>query len=465
MIRTPHGQPADGIEKVMLLSMWANHLQVHPPKHQLLNRKMILAGLGKPTYPIHTYTVKAYQRYWEHMQSQTEEWFADPEAATHAAIGYGDPYGDRAAKQKMARAMSNWYGSEITDHNVLFTVGGIGGLKLIFEVLNTLNHTKKYRVITPFPHYSAYANNPQHVLHPVDVLAEKGYRLTANSLEHSIEEAYRLAQKDEVEPKAVLLCNPSNPLGTIIEEEELNRIAEVLRRYPQLYFILDEAYAEMNFVPVPSFLKCAPDLKSRTIILRSATKALSAAGERMAVLLAFDEHFINQIVRHKINSYIHAPRSAQNAYAETMMNFSDEDRTNLAMYYKTKVDYVLDRLQAMGASMSCPHYRVDGTFYALGDFHELFGLPMPEESFSAISHTGYVRSGEDLAYYLLFNEALMLAPLSYFGMPTNSSILRITCSAPLSELQDMMDRLEHALSSARALRIGKHFGDLPVLSH
>lgn len=452
MMKTPYGQPADGIEKVMLLAMWATHLKSHPPTGHPVKQKMIFAGLGKPTYPIHQHTVKAYQHYWERMQVQAEQWFDDPAAQMHAAIGYGDPYGDLQAKHTMAKAMSNWYGSEIRAQHVLFTVGGIGGLRLIFDVLNALNPSKQYRVITPFPHYSAYSNNPQHLLHPIDVMAEKGYKLTAKALEQSIIKAYDLALNDKIEPKAVLLCNPSNPLGTVVDEKELLQIVQVLRQYPQLYFILDEAYAEMNFVPVPSFIQCAPDLKPRTIILRSATKALSAAGERMAAVLAFDQAFINQLVRHKISAYIHAPRSAQHAYAETMRHFNQCDRSALATYYKNKVAYVTQRLQAMGASMPCPHYRVEGTFYVLSDFSALFGLAMPEIASAALDHQGVIRTGEDLAYYLLFNHALMLAPLSYFGLANNSGFLRITCSASLPELQELMDRLESILVQARAYK-------------
>lgn len=131
----------------------------------------------------------------------------------------------------------------------------------------------------------AYANTPRHVLHPIDVMSE-GYRLTARALEKSINLAFHLAEKDGIYPKAVLICNPSNPLGTTIQPEELEDIADVLRKYPDLHIIFDEAYAEMSFVDMPSFLQVAPDLKRRTIILRSATKALSAADERMGRLEA-----------------------------------------------------------------------------------------------------------------------------------------------------------------------------------
>jgi aspartate/methionine/tyrosine aminotransferase len=451
MMRTPYGQPADHIEKVMLLAMWANYLSQQKSNSTELKNKFILAGLGNPTYPINRYIVSAFKKYWEGMESAVEQWHSCPELENdHSAIGYGDPYGDAQAKIHMAQAMSGWYDSEISPKNVLFTVGGISGLKIIFEVFNSFYAVhNKYRVITPFPHYSAYANNSHHILHPIDVMAEKGYKLTAASLEKSITQAFNLAVEDGIPPKAILICNPSNPLGTCLQEEELKKIAEVLRKYPNLHIILDEAYAEMSFTRMPSFLQTAPDLKSRTILLRSATKALSSAGERMAIILAFDDYLINELVKQQVTSYIHAPRSAQIAYAEAMLHYGDEERKIMAAFYQKKINYVNQRLSEMGAAMPCADHQVEAGFYALGDFSDVFGMEMPKGIDAALGNIGIAQTGEDLAYYFLFKDSLMIAPLSYFGLAIDCGYLRITCSGRMVELKEMMDRLERRLFEAR----------------
>ncbi|MFT4059517.1 MAG: pyridoxal phosphate-dependent aminotransferase [Legionella sp.] len=451
---TPYGQSGNQIEKIMLLLMWANYLDKQQMTKSELSNKVIFAGIGKPTYPVNRHTVKAYKKYWDRLGDLAEQWHDNPHFGDEeSAIGYGDPYGDNQAKDIMGKAMSTWYGTEVLAKNVLFTVGGIGGLRIIFEVLNSFyaKHTK-YRVITPFPHYSAYTNNPYHILHPIDVMSEPGYQLTARALEKSIQNALILADRDGIHPRAVLICNPSNPLGTIIKEEEIEKIATTLRKYSELYIIFDEAYAEMNFVNIPSFLNSAPDLKNRTIILRSATKALSAAGERMALILAFDDCIINELVRQQIMSYIHSPRSAQIAYAETMINFSSEDRRSMAFYYQGKVEYVMKRLIDMGAQMPCTHYQVKATFYVLGDFSDLMGMEIPKEVEAVLNKTGMIQTGEELVYSLLFKDSIMLAPLSYFGLVEDCGYLRITCSAKTDELKEMMDRLERRLLEARLLK-------------
>jgi aspartate/methionine/tyrosine aminotransferase len=301
---TPEGQAAGKMDKIMLLAMWANHLRKAKATEE--REVIIAAGMGRPTYPLNAHTREFLANFW----------------STHSgeAIGYGHPQGDIEARRLMASAMSSWYANPINDNNILFTVGGAGSLKSIFAALKTIHaDTPNFRVITPFPYYTLYADNGLK-LHPIDVMQNTGYRLTAESLRKSLESAHQLAKTDRGEPRAFLLCDPSNPLGTVLGREELEKIAIVLREYPKLNIILDEAYAEMvlDGEKHVSLLTVAPDLKDRIIIMRSATKGLSAAGERMAITMAFDDKIMSTILKNSISTYGHAPRSLQIAYAETM---------------------------------------------------------------------------------------------------------------------------------------------------
>ena len=452
---TPNGQDADKTDKIMLLAMWTNTLRNEREQSDNANARnlsFISAGMGKPTFPINQHTIQVHLAYWKNIELLAKAAInSTDEVKEQAVIGYGDPRGDDNPRHIMARAMSKWYGATIKSDNILFTVGGAGALRVIFETFNLLyKDMPGYRVVTPFPHYTLYADN-RHLLHPIDVMKEPGYRLTAHSLQLSIDAAVILGTKDGRYPKVILLCNPNNPLGTIISEDELIKIAAVLRQYPDLHIVLDEAYAEMCFggQKIPSFLTVAPDLMPRVIMMRSATKALSAAGERMAVLMAFDPNLMGKLLDKNIGTIGHAPRSAQLAYAETMAQFTEEDRQELTNFYQKKVDYVDFRLKAMGSAMPDPHYKVDGTFYILTDLSDLLGIELPEEARRALGKTGHVKTNEDLAYYLLFNEAIMLAPASYFGMSKENGFMRITCSGSEAELCDLMDRLELRLLMAR----------------
>ena len=170
--------------------------------------------------------------------------------------------------------------------------------------------------------------------------------------------------------------------------KEWARMVQVLLQYPELHLILDEAYAEMSFVPMTPVLRDAGDLKKRIILLRSATKALSAAGERMAMLIVFDEVIMNELLNKNINYFIHAPRSAQMAYTHTMLHFNEEMQKQLADYYRDKVQYVVNRLRALGAAMPDASYTVQATFYVLADFSDLLGLKLGQKAAEVLQQEG-----------------------------------------------------------------------------
>lgn len=456
---TPEGESADNTDKIMLLAMWVHTLAAERTKNANAGeyQPIISAGMGKPTFAINQHTIQAQIAYWKYIEERVKAIASDS-----AAIGYGDPHGDVSPRSKMAEAMSKWYDTAISAENILFTVGGAGALRVIFETFNSLyQDLPKYRVITPFPYYTLYADN-RHTLHPIDVMKNPGYKLTAESLQLSIEEANRLAEKDGGYPKALLLCNPNNPLGTVIDEEELRKIADVLRTHKDLHIVLDEAYAEMCFdvSKAPSLLSIAPDLKDRVTILRSATKALSAAGERMAVLMAFDKSLMAKFLDKNISTIGHAPRSAQIAYAETMAHFTNEEHQQLISFYRPKAEYVTNRLQAMGAAMPDPEYKASATFYALADLNDLMGIELPEDTARALGKTGKIETSEDLTYYLLFKDSIMIAPLAYYGVPKNIGFMRITCSESEEVLEDLMNRIEARLFEARCLKKITFMNDL-----
>lgn len=452
-MRTPEGLSGDGTDKVMLLNRWAKTLE---KEHTVPAVKpLIFAGMGKPSFRVNRAFATAHFFYWYLYSLLIQNAVANPSAEALAlalGIDYGDPQGDLDSRIMMAGAMTSWYDSPVAAEDILFTAGGAGALRVIFETFNDLfADTPKYRVITPFPHYTLYADNKKHILHPVDVMHEPGYRLTAAALEKSIIEAYELAKKDNCPPKSILLCNPSNPLGTVITAEEWEDIAKVLRKYPDLKIVIDEAYAEMYWKrgKIPSMLNVAPDLKSRSVVLRSATKGLGAAGQRAAMLMAFDPKLMNSLLNKNISTIGHAPRSTQMAYAYAMHMFDDAEKKALEDFYSPKVKYIWKRAQEMGAAMPDPLYSIDSTFYVLCDLSDLLGEEIPVEASRALGKTGKIGTSEELIYSLLFQESLMVAAGSYFGMPENNGIVRITCSGTDQELKEMMDRIERCLLQAR----------------
>lgn len=74
---------------------------------------------------------------------------------------------------------------------------------------------------------------------------------------------------------------------------------------------------------------------------------------------------------------------------------------------------------------------------------------MSQEVAATLEHSGKINTDEDIAYTLLFNDSVMVAPASYYGVDKHKGFLRITCSAEDDKVEQLMDRLEEHLKQSR----------------
>ena len=101
-----------------------------------------------------------------------------------------------------------------------------------------------------------------------------GFKLTAENLEKNL----------NAKTKVFLFCSPSNPTGFSYTEEELKKIAEVLRKFPRVAIISDDMYNRLMFGKMkvaPHILQVAPDLRERTIVINGGSKAYAMTGWRI----------------------------------------------------------------------------------------------------------------------------------------------------------------------------------------
>lgn len=433
----------------MLLYQWALVLKEE-------GLPVIVAGIGKPTYPLNLDYVEAEKQYWDNLfnkvklaksfideNDMTEEERSNCIADQDAVIDYGDPQGDLECRKSMGEYLTKFFNQKVTvtAENILFTVGGSSALYNLFKVLN--NRKPDAKIITPVPYYPLY-KGPDNInqLYTIDVMECPGYKLTAPLLETSLKKAKQTSSS------ALLLCNPNNPLGTVFDENDWQEFAKILRKFSDISIILDEVYSEMSFHDKPfiSLLEIAPDLKDRTILLRSATKALSAPGERIACIAAFNKDLIHDLVVENIKTTSHAPRSGQYAFSKAMHTINLNEVEKIKNFYEPQVRYVEQRLNAMGAAMPDTSYKVQGGFYVLANLSKLRGMTIPKSASRAINCEDKAKTDYDIAFALLFSKHIMLAPLSQCGISSDKCYFRITCSAGLSKLKVLMDRIEDALN-------------------
>lgn len=430
---------------------------------------IISAHMGKPTYQVNNALTEAALAYWTRLlfkdqlgtlsheiKSITNQFSSEAlqklmrvihkaQAApnNNAAIDYSHPQGDLITRQIAAEGFSSWYKTKVLPENIIFTVGGSSGLYATFEAINYLysNQTNQVDrrpvIITSAPFYPLHkGNNQQNNLKTIELTDATNFQLTARALQEKILDL----EFDGTPADAIIICDPNNPLGTTLEREEVIKIAEVLRIHPNIKIILDEAYAEMCFTNEHhSFLRLAPDLKNRMIILRSATKGMSAAGERMAAIIAFDSTLVNQIVSAHCNINGHAPKSSQESYATAIQSISRQNDTTLSelkSFYQPKLNLVFTHLKQMRA-LPGQNYKPNGAFYAIANLKALIGTP---------STAGVLmKTDTDIANYLLDQYYISLAPLSIMGLDEKKGWLRITCSDRNENLICLMKRIGNAL--------------------
>jgi aspartate/methionine/tyrosine aminotransferase len=447
----------------------------------------IAAGMGKPAFPISPALLEEIDKIVNKLRKLSREagdyvclastmpqengkGWRDNVSELNAVSDYGHPQGDLKARTRMAKALSRWYftdhsiTAQLSQEDVLYTVGEVAALHGIFSFLN--DDCPNGRIVTPFPFYSLYrGTDKQNNLHPIYITHATDYKLTAACLEKSLIEAERLSRIDGRPISAFLFCDPNNPLGTVMDREEWFKIAVILRKYPNTPIILDECYTTMRLDAgrCASLLTIAYDLKDRLIVLRSATKALSAAGMRMAVTIIPNKKLMAKVVAKNVGINGHAPDLLQAPFAAALEQYNLKEHKVSNHYYREGVEYVAKRLKDMGAALP-GNYQPTGAFYIMADLHELIGSPLPPETKQVLGesllHTNKIQSDVGIVYSLLFRDKVMVAAGSFFGLPATWGWVRITASRGDAELKELMDRIESRLKIVRLEKINKLMSEI-----
>ncbi len=173
-----------------------------------------------------------------------------------------------------------------------------------------------------------------------------------------LEEAFR--QK----PKAIIVCNPSNPCGKVFTREELTIIANLSKKY-DTFVITDEVYEHILYAPNQhTYISTLPGMKDRTIVCNSLSKTYSITGWRLGYTQANPE--ISERIK-KVHDFLTVGAAAplQEA-AVTGLKFRDEYYMDLQQKYTEKRNLFLKGLD----DLKIPHTVPEGAYYILLDISE-----------------------------------------------------------------------------------------------
>ncbi|MEK5272320.1 MULTISPECIES: aminotransferase [unclassified Aeribacillus] len=220
--------------------------------------------------------------------------------------------------------------------------------------------------------------------------------------------------------KAIMICTPNNPTGTVLSKKELEAVAQIAKRY-DLLVVADEIYAELcyedEYVSMPSI----EGMKERTILISGFSKGFAMTGWRLGYIAA-DRVFARAMLKVHQYSIMCAPTMAQYAALEALEN--DEDVLYMRKSYQRRRNYIVQSLNEAGLFCHMP----GGAFYA----------------FPSIKSTGL--SSEEFAERLLLEEKVAVVPGNVFGQ-SGEGYIRCSYASSMEQLQEAMKRIKRFVQS------------------
>jgi aminotransferase len=265
------------------------------------------------------------------------------------SVTWGSPKFRRALAEKQSRFM----GLPIDpDAHLVATCGGTEAM--LVALLTVCNPGDSVIIFSPF--YENYgADTILAGARPIYV------PLRAPDFTFDPEELRRaFAQK----PRAIVVCNPSNPTGKVFTREELTFIGE-LATAADAFVIMDEVYEHIVYAPhAHTYAATLPGLWERTLTVGSLSKTYAITGWRLGFVLAAPAIIAQARKVHDFLT-VGAPHPLQEA-AVTALQFPDSYYTQLTAEYTRRREVFLSYLQQAGLRYSEPQ----GAYYVLVDISE-----------------------------------------------------------------------------------------------
>lgn len=296
---------------------------------------------------------------------------------------------------------------------VIVTVGGSEAIDIgLRAIINAGDE-----VIIPQPAYVSY--EPCTILagaKPViiNLKAENEFRLTAEELEMAITE----------KTKVLILPFPNNPTGAIMEREDLEKIAEVIRKH-DIYVMSDEIYGELTYKGKHVSIASIAGMKERTILINGFSKAYAMTGWRLGYACG-PEAIIKQMTKIHQFAIMCAPTTSQYAAVEALKN-GDDDVKMMRQAYNQRRRFLLNAFKEM--KLEC--FEPFGAFYVFPCIKE-FGM-----------------TSEEFATRFLEEEKVAAVPGNAFG-ESGEGYLRISYAYSLDNLKIAMERFKRFVEKLRA---------------
>tara|TARA_Y100000991_G_scaffold1060_1_gene837 strand:+ start:575 stop:1747 length:1173 start_codon:yes stop_codon:yes gene_type:complete len=325
---------------------------------------------------------------------------------------YGPAAGDPALRQAIAEKLNHCNGMDITSDQVLVTNGGKQALYNLFQVLLEPGD----EVLLPAPYWLTYPELARLAGAEVRLLASNatdGFRLDLEALEALITPNSRL----------LVLNTPSNPTGLVLQREELEAIAALLRRHPQVAVVCDEIYEHLlaDDQTHHSLASLAPDLADRLFVVNGFAKGWAMTGWRLGYL-AGPTQVIKAAIALQSQSTSNVCSFAQRGALAALQGPLDCVK-EMALSFSQRRSHLTAGLQQLSDVVVVPP---QGAFYAFPDI------------------SAYGLDSMTFCQQLLDQQGLAVVPGVAFG---DDRCIRLSCAVTTATIDDGLDRLKSFFQS------------------
>ncbi len=331
---------------------------------------------------------------------------------------YSPVPGYPALREAMAAKLRNENGLEYTAAQI--SVGNGAKQSVCNAILVLVNPGEE--VIVPAPYWVSY---PEMVKMadgvPVIVPAgiEQDFKITPAQLEAAI----------TPRTKALILCSPSNPTGSVYSHDELAALAEVLRKHPQVIVIADEIYEHINYIGKHESIAQFAGMQERTVIINGVSKAYAMTGWRIG--FAAGPLDIIKAINKLQGQYTSGPSSVSQKAAEAAYTGTQVPVEEMRQAFERRRDLIVRLAKEIpGLEVNTPQ----GAFYLFPKCDSFFGK-------AADGHV--VNNSDDLAMYLLEVAHVACVGGTSFGAP---ECIRMSYATSDENIVEAIRRIGEALA-------------------
>lgn len=275
----------------------------------------------------------------------------DPKPLYHQ---YSITWGSLAMREALAAKQEHFMGMPINpNENIVITCGSTEAM--MAAMMTVTNPGDKVVIFSPF--YENYGADT--ILSGAEPVYVPLNPPTFDFDREVLEAAFR-----DNDPKAIVLCNPSNPCGKVFTREELTFIADLCKKY-DAYCITDEVYEHIVYAPHEHvYMATLPGMFERTISCSSLSKTYSITGWRLGYTIAPAQ--ITERIK-KVHDFLTVGAAAplQEAVV-TALNFDDSYYDEVLDLYTAKRDLFCQGLDSIGLEHNVPQ----GAYYVMMDISE-----------------------------------------------------------------------------------------------